>query len=225
MLAIRVKKHHSFELLGFVSRYDWYQTEKYVTVTVFAKGVQKEDLEVAIQDKKLTLSLYKGKEDEFVFDTNLAYAINTQKSHWKILSTKVEIKLLKVDHLHWESLGPSDATGNHPKYFMVSVEGAVDPPPPTKNPVLCKPGTNWDKFAAEVDKEEKEDQEKLEGDAALNHLLQKIYADGNDEVKKAMQKSFVESKGTVLSTNWGEVHKGRVDMKAPDGMEFKQFEK
>jgi HSP20 family molecular chaperone IbpA len=70
-------------------KYDWYQTEKYVTVTVFAKGVQKEDLEVAIQDKKLTLSLYKGKEDEFVFDTNLAYAINTQKSHWKILSTKV----------------------------------------------------------------------------------------------------------------------------------------
>ena len=53
MLAIRVKKHHSFELLGFVSRYDWYQTEKYVTVTVFAKGVQKEDLEVAIQDKKV----------------------------------------------------------------------------------------------------------------------------------------------------------------------------
>lgn len=34
----------------------------------------------------------------------------------------------------------------------------------------------------------------------------------------------VESGGTVLSTNWDEVQKDKVEMKAPDGMEFKKYE-
>lgn len=34
----------------------------------------------------------------------------------------------------------------------------------------------------------------------------------------------VESGGTVLSTNWDEVGNKKVDMKAPDGMEFKKYE-
>lgn len=48
---------------------------------------------------------------------------------------------------------------------------------------------NWDKLVADIKKEEKD--EKLEGDAALNQLFQQIYSDGSDEVKKAMNKSFV----------------------------------
>lgn len=81
---------------------------------------------------------------------------------------------------------------------------------------------NWDKLAADIEKEEKE--EKLEGDAALNQLFQKIYGEGSDEVKRAMNKSFVESGGTVLSTNWSEVGSKKVDCKPPDGMEYKKWD-
>lgn len=34
----------------------------------------------------------------------------------------------------------------------------------------------------------------------------------------------VESGGTVLSTNWGEVGEKKVEMKPPDGMEWKKYD-
>ena len=55
---------------------------------------------------------------------------------------------------------------------------------------------NWDKLVAEVKQEEKD--EKLEGDAALNKLFQQIYSDGSDEVKKAMNKSFVSYSTRIM---------------------------
>lgn len=56
-------------------------------------------------------------------------------------------------------------------------------------PSSCHYTRNWDKLAKDVEEEEKN--EKKEGDAALNELFQKIYADGSDETKRAMAKSFV----------------------------------
>lgn len=45
------------------------------------------------------------------------------------------------------------------------------------------------------------------GDKALNKLFQTLYADATDEQKKAMIKSYQESNGTALSTDWNEVKK------------------
>ncbi len=43
-----------------------------------------------------------------------------------------------------------------------------------------------------------------EGDP-LNAFFKKIFSQGDDDQRRAMMKSYVESNGTVLSTNWNEV--------------------
>ena len=46
----------------------------------------------------------------------------------------------------------------------------------------------------------------------------------SDDTKKAMMKSFYESGGTQLSTNWSEVGAKKMEVKPPDGVEFKTWE-
>ena len=91
-----------------------------------------------------------------------------------------------------------------------------------KYPTSRHVGKDWDKLEKEFQKEL--DADKPEGEAALNQLFQQIYGDGSDEVRKAMNKSFVESGGTVLSTNWKDVKDKPVECKPPDGMELKKWE-
>ena len=89
-------------------------------------------------------------------------------------------------------------------------------------PTSSKKPKNWDRLVADLTAEEKD--EKLEGDAALNKLFKDIYANGSEETRRAMNKSFVESGGTVLSTNWKDIGAKTIDVKAPDGLEWKTWD-
>lgn len=98
----------------------------------------------------------------------------------------MELKLRKLEGLQWSSLEtPGAETLKQPS----KVDKKPDEDVVHKYPSSAHYTRNWDKLVADVKKEEKD--EKLEGDAALNQLFQQIYKDGNDEVRKAMNKSFV----------------------------------
>uniref|UniRef100_A0A8C3YBG7 Protein SGT1 homolog n=1 Tax=Catagonus wagneri TaxID=51154 RepID=A0A8C3YBG7_9CETA len=193
-------------------KYDWYQTESQVIITLMIKNVQKNDVNVEFSEKELSALVKLPSGDDYNLKLRLLHPIIPEQSTFKVLSTKIEIKMKKPEAVRWEKLeGQGDVPNT--KQFTADVKNLY--------PSSSHYTRNWDKLVGEIKEEEKN--EKLEGDAALNKLFQQIYSDGSDEVKRAMNKSFMESGGTVLSTNWSDVGKRKVEINPPDDMEWKKY--
>ncbi|KFQ05968.1 Suppressor of G2 allele of SKP1, partial [Haliaeetus albicilla] len=203
------KKNHIYLIRDL---YDWYQTESQVIVTIMIKNAQKDDVSVQFLEKEMNASVRLPSGEDYNLKLVLLHSIVPEQSTFKVLSTKVEIKMKKPEAVRWEKL---EGQGDSPKLKQFT--------PDTQHlyPSSSHYTRNWDKLVVEIKEEEKN--EKLEGDAALNKLFQQIYSDGTDEVKRAMNKSFMESGGTVLSTNWSDVGKRKVEVNPPDDMEWKKF--
>ncbi|NXV42753.1 SGT1 protein, partial [Uria aalge] len=213
------KKKHTYLIRGLICPvlwscvvYDWYQTESQVIVTIMIKNAQKDDVSVQFSEKEMNASVRLPSGEDYNLKLVLLHSIVPEQSTFKVLSTKVEIKMKKPEAVRWEKL---EGQGDSPKLKQFT--------PDTQHlyPSSSHYTRNWDKLVVEIKEEEKN--EKLEGDAALNKLFQQIYSDGTDEVKRAMNKSFMESGGTVLSTNWSDVGKRKVEVNPPDDMEWKKF--
>jgi len=67
-----------------------------------------------------------------------------------------------------------------------------------------------------------DDFEEDSGDPA-HAFFKQLYAGASDDTKRAMMKSYQESGGTALSTNWKEVSQKRVEVTPPDGMVEKKW--
>ena len=97
-------------------------------------------------------------------------------------------------------------------------------------PTSSRHGTkDWDKVASSLtakkskDKKETKEDEKDNGEDdvsdadsefggdAVDGFFKKLYAGADPDTRRAMMKSYVESQGTSLSTNWQEVSKGKVE--------------
>jgi hypothetical protein len=154
-----------------------------------------------------------------VFDKDLYAEILPASCKFDIRKPKVEITLVKAN-----------ADGNWP-----TIESCSKRSPPAVSsssavatePVKAKPyasSKDWNKIDAEITKELDED--KPQGEEALQSLFKDIYAKADDETRRAMNKSFQTSGGTVLSTNWGEVKEKKYEeeRQAPKGMEWRTWE-
>eukprot|EP01102_Stenamoeba_stenopodia_P022891 TRINITY_DN9703_c0_g1_i1.p1 TRINITY_DN9703_c0_g1~~TRINITY_DN9703_c0_g1_i1.p1 ORF type:complete len:361 (+),score=98.62 TRINITY_DN9703_c0_g1_i1:161-1243(+) len=191
-------------------RHEWFQTATAVVVSVFCKGLKKEDVEVEFHEDSLSLSIKLPTSSEYQHSWDLFSTIVPSESSYQIFSTKIEIKLKKKEAIQWVTLERILAAG--PVVKMADVLPVIEQPP--SYPTSSKSKKNWDAIAKIAD------EDKPEGEEALNKVFQDIYANGNEDQRRAMIKSFVESGGTVLSTNWTEVGTKKVEGSPPKGMEM-----
>lgn len=142
----------------------------------------------------------------------LSNEIDSDNSASNASEKKLELKLKKVnDGVNWVALEAG-------KGGVVSAATAV-PVQPTQKAKPYASNKNWDKIDQDIKKDL--ENEKPEGDAALNGLFKQIYERADPDTRRAMMKSYQTSGGTVLSTNWGEVadkdYEGKDRPSAPDG--------
>ena len=225
-------------------RHEWYQNSETVYFTLLAKGVPKDKAQVDIQERSLSISfpLTTGSSFDFTLEP-LFGAVKPEKCIPRILPTKIEIVLAKATPgVKWSALESSDpmpststdsttadtpenTTGNDDtvKRAVFTESKATGPAYPTSSKSGPK---DWDKIVnadAGDGKGGKEDDDDDEGGDEANHFFKKLFKGSSPEVQRAMMKSYTESNGTALSTNWEEVGKAKVETSPPDGMEAKKW--
>ncbi|KAJ1560474.1 Cochaperone protein [Cladochytrium tenue] len=193
-------------------RHEWFQNENFVTVSIFIKNLKPEAVSVELVPRACCVTIKLPTADYMLNLDPLAHAIVPAESKHSVLGTKVEIKLKKEKiGVRWGVL-----EGDEEGAPLPLIAAASDAKP--TYPSSAKKKHDWDAVTRSVE------EEKPEGEAALNSLFQKIYKDASEDTRRAMMKSYVESNGTCLSTNWDEVGKGRVETTPPEGMVAKKYE-
>ncbi|XP_073110586.1 protein SGT1 homolog isoform X3 [Elaeis guineensis] len=198
-------------------RHDYYNSSTEVVLTIFAKGIPANNVSVDFGEQMLSVLIDIPGEETYHFQPRLFGKIIPEKCRYAVMSSKIEIRLSKAEPITWMSLEFSDRRTVPQKINTPSAPISKRPSYPSS-----KAKVDWDKLEALVKREEKE--EKLDGDAALNKLFQDIYQDADEDVRRAMNKSFIESHGTVLSTNWKDVGSKKVEGSPPEGLELKKWE-
>ena len=232
-------------------RHEWYQTPDTVVVTLFAKGVPKDKATIDIQERALAISfpLPTGSEFDFSLDP-LFSKVDPSLSTSKVMSTKVECVMKKATPgQKWASIEGTEAVQEGEQSAddgNADAKRAVLGNKSTNNTVPSYPTSsrsgpkNWDKVANDLTKKKAKD-DKAEGDGGNggqdedddgvdefegngeNAFLQSIFKSSNPDAQRAMMKSYQESNGTVLSTDWSEVSKKKVETSPPDGMIAKKW--
>ncbi|CAH7678701.1 SGS domain-domain-containing protein [Phakopsora pachyrhizi] len=229
-------------------RNEWYQTDQEIVLSVFIRNTRPEDLVIITNQQSVSIthkpssssSDHPHPSPQLLIDP-LSHDIDPTRSTWKCFPSKIELKLFKkVQGINWKSLQrPKPLDGSNPGCIDLTLCGQssdltpqlVIAAPTTDSsqkapiyPSSSKKKTDWDRLANSL---EKEDQQEIQnsgldpnsgGDRALNELFQKLYADATDDQRRAMMKSYTESNGTALSTDWEDVKKKKVETKPPQSV-------
>ncbi|KAG5969810.1 hypothetical protein E4U56_008102 [Claviceps arundinis] len=224
-----------------------YQTNDAITVSIFSKGVNKAVLDVEFLPDRVRINplVYPdGEQKEWTLE--LYSQIDPSASSFKVSPVKVELRLVKMvtggkwPRLSKEASVNDGAEEEELKCGWISETKSLKLVSKTKAqlqeamrakaaaavkksswppayPTSSRTGPkDWDKIAAEEEPEEYYDN-------GVDTFFKKIYGDGNDDQKRAMMKSFTESNGTTLSTDWKDVANRTVGVSPPDGVEAKKW--
>ena len=91
-------------------RHDFYQTPSSVIASFFLKKINKDEAKIAFQNQTLVLDLVTSDPipKRYKTEVPLFAQIDTDKSAFKILGTKLEVTLVKADGSSWPVLRSDD---------------------------------------------------------------------------------------------------------------------
>lgn len=148
---------------------------------------------------------------------------------------KIELTLAKQQPGKWSAFGREELTkpdvnslpeiasdtimadAPAPPTASTTTTAAAAARPPAARPAYPTSSKNGPKDWDHIGEDEEAD------DKDVDTFFKKIFKDADPDTRRAMQKSFLESNGTALSTDWSEVSKGEVRMVPPDGVEAKKW--
>ncbi len=167
----------------YVHSTSWFQTSKDVTLTIFAKGTKRDTVQVNVTDRHIDITCPMADGSVFTKQWSLFAAIDVASHHMDHTPYKIELVLKKIVAEPWDVLESSVAVPVAVQKRENIYEGKLEAYP-TSRPVK----TNWTEVEKAAVKQEEE--EKPEGEAALQKLFQSIYG-GADEVRTASTHAFV----------------------------------
>lgn len=230
------------------NRYEFYENDETLTLSIFDRGANPELVSVELESRKVCSRRF-TKDPSLFTQFKLTYRngdtsldlqplkgqIDPEQRNVTVGKVKVEVKLVKVVQGRWGVLIGDAPDGRY--LFIIRVFHDNSRPPllvlasyPAASTTASTATTkkkNWEGITKDILSREKETTTEQDpnvgGETAVNSFFKQIFADSDDDTRRAMMKSFQESGGTSLSTNWEEVKKGKVEGKAPEGSEFKKW--
>ncbi|KAI0308232.1 SGS-domain-containing protein [Multifurca ochricompacta] len=200
-------------------RHEFYETDERLIITVFDRGADP----ALVNMKFLPRSILYENGDKKLDLQPLKGQIDPEKSTFVVGKVKVEIRLVKAAQGRWGGL-----IGDAPDPLANSSSVSITAAKAASTSTLPQARKNWDSVTKTILESEKPltstDDPNVSGDSTLNEFFQSLFANADDDTKKAMMKSFQESGGTALSTNWEDVKKGPVSIKPPSGSEARKWE-
>lgn len=180
---------------------NWYQTDSHVIIHVMIKNMRRQHVHVLFEEKNVICSM-KIPPFNIFYDLflNLARPIVPENSVIVVLKNKVEIRMEKEDPgMFWEVLDLDTKA----KYAKNGGEVKTFWKIPENENAKEIEYSSWDEVVTkEKNAAEEEKLENWDSHAAVHRLFQHIYDEADDDKKKAMVKSFIESGGTSMTTDW-----------------------
>jgi suppressor of G2 allele of SKP1 len=194
-------------------KHDWYQTGTDLFLNILQKQLPADQCRVEFEAQLVRVHLPASVAPGPV-EFRLADSIQPEQCAFQVLGTKLEIRLRKLTTgVQWRQL--EAAAGG--ESAVLKVPASVPASSSVAPAAAAKPRKNWDALAADLTKDADAEEDPLQ------KLFKDIYGKGTPEQQRAMAKSFSESGGTVLSTNWDDVGKREVVPTPPDGMVAKKW--
>lgn len=183
-------------------RFDWFDSGKSVEVSIYVKKINAESVDADIHSNSVSLTFEDSNNFKYDFRIDELFdSINVDESTYKVYGTKLTILLTKENSTAWTDIKKTDQITNTTIPEINRSDKREDTP--VSYPTSSIKKTDWAKFKIDDDEEDEENEDP-------DRFFKKLYSGADDNARKAMMKSFIESNGTSLSTDWSDVGSRKV---------------